>query len=521
MDKELVIQSSDEYEYRVLVDGEVYADWKKSEYDTISFDIKSLSEEQKQTITIESRSLDASIIIPIYSEFNYKIYDQSKTLVKEYTAPKDVGDNENYVSYGFVEGETYLVEYSGKGTITEVEQSELDAQVDKLCVVGEFTFISFIPSSNTPGISRTNDEYLNLDVEIDTEGDYVYDKIGYYDSVDRRSFVIHNNSGLIYPLNGVKINRIHNGLFEIEGSKIIHDIKLNDNNEIEFFPLYANDTIRVFDYMKDKYNNCYIINHQMNTYYKATNTNFVKLTWTTNYYLSDNREVIYTTGTFNSIDNIYYFDQNREMIEVSPFDTFRVMANNCTDVTYESQSYGNSMRPYLIKNGLAYCCDFPKIDSNYYGGKWTSGFNFRVIIIFDIIRKNKKSLITDGLVYGTQFLEKYGIVLGYDEDSGMIAALYGLHDVEVTNFNEVRLKNVNDLYSEFSNSYKIDTLITNCMMTERTDKEEIITYGVEGNLYWELFVEMSNDEYKIVPHVKGTYFPDNVGSIVLKPINNK
>lgn len=510
IDNNVVVQSNVDYEYRLLVGEEVFEDWKCSEYSTISFDISSLTDEEKNMINIESRSLDAVINLPLYSEFKYEIYDKDNVLVKEYLADKNVADNEIISLYGFVEGETYLVKYFGKGTIEEIEQSEIGAQVDKLCVVDDFTFISFIPNSATPGIVRNNEEYLNLDIEIDTEGDYVYDKTNYFDSTDRRSFVIDNRSGLIYSLNDVTIDSIHNGLFMINGSKLIHDIRITNENEIEFYPLYKNDSIDVFEYMKDKYGNHYIVNSQVNTYNEATNTTFMKLTNSTNYYLTENKEVIYAAGPYNSINSVLVYNENRELVEISKYETFKIMSNNSTNIYLNGSSYGNEMTPYLVKKGYVYCCDFED-DTRF---PWNYGYNHSPVVIFDLETKATYTITSYHVHTDTYFLKKYGVLLCYDEGSGEIVAIYGINDITEGSFS---LRGTMDAFNEFDGYAECEVILENCIIS--APKYDIVTYGIDGNIYWELFAEETADGYIIVPHIEGTYFPQNVGSIVLKPLN--
>lgn len=505
----VVVQSNNKYEYRLLIGEVVHEDWKRSDYSTISFDITSLSDEDKTKIVIESRSIDASIVIPLYSEFKYEIYDIENVLVKEYIADKDVEDNDSIALYGFIEGETYLVKYSGKGTIEEIEQSEIGAHVDKLCVVGDFTFISFIPTSYAPGIARNNEEYLNLDVEIDSEGDFIYDKTNYFDSEDRRSFVIDNRSGLIYSLNNVRIDSIHNGLFKINGSKLIYDVRITNENEVEFYPLYNNDSINVFEYMKDKYGNCYIVNLHVDTYNEATNTTFVRLSSGTNYCFTESREVIFVAGPHNSIQSVLIYNENRQLVEISKYATFKVMRNNARDVVFGNQYYGHAMVPYLVKNGYVYCCDFED-DTEF---PWSYGIGHSTIVIFNLETKNVSSITLYSIYVDTYFLEKYGVLLCYD-GSGPIVAVYGINDI--TTDTSFSLNSAMGVFNDFDGYAECEVIVENCQID--APDYDIITYGVDGNIYWELFAEETEDGCKIVPHVEGTYFPQNVGSIVLKPL---
>ena len=112
----------------------------------------------------------------------------------------------------------------------------------------------------------------------------------------------------------------------------------------------------------------------------------------------------------------------------------------------------------------------------------------------------------------TYFLEKYGVLLCYD-GSGTIIAVYGINDITDGSFS---LQSAMGAFDAFKGYAECEVIIENCQIA--APDYDITTYGVDGNIYWELFAEETADGCKIVPHVEGTYFPQNVGSVVLKPL---
>ena len=152
------------------------------------------------------------------------------------------------------------------GTLT---QEEIPAQVNRLYVHGGFTFIQFI-SDDTTGISDVRPVNTG---RPDENGYFEFDKRDYYSDDYHQSFIIENNNGYIYSLgDAVKIKSIHNGLLKLDGSERIYDYRINNNDELEIFPILLNTTIYVHDYFKDKHGNNYILNNVLSERVEATNT---------------------------------------------------------------------------------------------------------------------------------------------------------------------------------------------------------------------------------------------------------
>jgi len=174
------------------------------------------------------------------------------------------------------------------------------AQVNKLYVYNNYTFIQFVPNDtrSIPDIRPDNLEAYTW--KRDGAGYYYYDKLGYYNDDYHQSFVIENTTGNIYSLkDNIYIESVHNGLLKIKGSKFIWDCRINANDELEIFTLFQNETVTVYDYYKDKYGNNYILNDKFNI--KDGNTIFTNKQ---EYHVALNtNEVVFIEGvSLNSIE---------------------------------------------------------------------------------------------------------------------------------------------------------------------------------------------------------------------------
>lgn len=139
--------------------------------------------------------------------------------------------------------------------------------IDKVYVSGNYTFISFVAIGRS---ERPSDDNL----EYGPDGICTYDKTGYYTSSDRKSFTIDNSTGLIYPIIGFRIERLEGGCIRTEDEHTVYDFRINENGDMEIYPIISNDTINVHHVMKDKFGQVYVANDRINGYYESTNTLF-------------------------------------------------------------------------------------------------------------------------------------------------------------------------------------------------------------------------------------------------------
>jgi hypothetical protein len=164
-----------------------------------------------------------SITIPATEGFKYSIYENESIM---YT---DVQDNDSrdknekagvIVLDNLTNNVTYKVLYTGIGEEITLTQEEIEGEIDKLYVLDNYTFISYVPKGTS---LRPSDNFI----KYDKKGIALYDKVNYFSNNTRQSFVIDNSTGYIYYLKNFSIDSIEKGLFI--SSNTHYDMKLNDN----------------------------------------------------------------------------------------------------------------------------------------------------------------------------------------------------------------------------------------------------------------------------------------------------
>ena len=174
-----------------------------------------------------------------------------------------------------------------------ITQDEIPAQVNRLYVYNNYTFIQFVPEF-ADSIRDTRPFDLEYSALADRLGYFDYDKQDYYNDDYHQSFIIENSTGNIYSLdNDVHIETIHNGLLKIKDSPFVWDCRIKDTDELEIFTLFQNERVLVLDYYKDKYGNNYIFNGSIDDTDAETNTLFVK---NLEYVVASNGEVVFFEG---------------------------------------------------------------------------------------------------------------------------------------------------------------------------------------------------------------------------------
>lgn len=196
------------------------------------------------------------------------------------------------------EEKNYLIKETAADKATEyvdfkkigetLTQEAFPAQVNKIYVMNGFTFIQFIPVVSESDIYRyldngvekavyievrPSDELLALN--IDNKGIPLFDKTDYFSDELHASFVIDNESGNVYKIEGIHIDKLNNGLLEAGG--LVYDMEINGDDELKFYSLNQNATIYIANYFKDIYGNNYIENDSVNKFDETTNTLFFKI----------------------------------------------------------------------------------------------------------------------------------------------------------------------------------------------------------------------------------------------------
>ena len=213
---------------------------------------------------------EGAISIATASGFKYSVY-YNDSLVYNEVQDNDVNDKDAKVGVivldNLIDGIEYKVNYKGIGVETTITQDDINGEIDKLYVLNGYTFISFVPLGTS---QRPEDN----DLIYDANGVASYDKNNYFSGNNRQSFVIDNASGYVYQIKDVSIDEIKNNLILISGK--IYDMRIADNDELQFFTVIQNEKIDVVDFFKDVYGNTYICNNKIETVDYDNNTIYYK-----------------------------------------------------------------------------------------------------------------------------------------------------------------------------------------------------------------------------------------------------
>lgn len=271
--------------------------------------------ENVTTETIGTKYILASngaISISAVEGFHYSVY-LDDTLIYNEVQDNDTTDKNSEAGIilldNLTDGVEYKVEYRGQGVETTITQDEIDGEIDKLCVMNGYTFISFVPIGTSERPTDTQD------LKKDANGYIAYDLENYFSNSARQSFVIDNATGYVYPIKDVTIQKLHNNLLSING--LVYDYNVVDDN-LNFFPLFTNQTITVVDYMKDTYGNNYVLTDKLETYDEATGTTYFIKSANVEYFLSPKNTVLYLShGTYEREDfSLKEINSNREFVSL-------------------------------------------------------------------------------------------------------------------------------------------------------------------------------------------------------------
>ena len=314
------------------VDGKALVEWSKFEQGTHTFTVA-----HAKNAKVECRSLEAKISFNTLNGFEYSIYCKGKPVMEGLrdNDDKDSSKKNGHSEWGyFTEGEYYEIHYKGHGKKDEFTQDKLGADIDKLYTVNGFTFISFVVKGKSKRPSESNSIYCQ-------DGVNAYDKVGYYTDNTRKSFVIDNSTGYVYPLINFYIKYFMGGLLfsdenvEKTSSSFVYDFKTTDDGRLNIYQLFSNNEDKVVaSCAKDKYGHKYIMCAFPDGYDNATDT----------YYFENGEVMCSSNGDVVMI---------RDGVKVSTEDgSFRELNDSDNFVLYdcsESSSY-----KCIVKNGVLY-----------------------------------------------------------------------------------------------------------------------------------------------------------------------
>jgi hypothetical protein len=558
----IVITNVEGHEYRLLSEGVVLEDWLSSDQPTITFTFN----EVLPNITIESRSLNASVSFIAFEDFTYTI-KQGETMIHE-----DIEDNDdvdtnstvgNITISGLVEGLVYDVTYTGYQVVETITQDEVEGQVDKLYVLFQYTFISFVPLN-------LNQRPQDKDMQLDYDEVPLYDKQGYFSNTTRQSFVVDNDTGLIYKIENTHIESISKGIIWIKDNFVPHDMRIKANGDLEFFPLFTNTSIIAFDAFKDRHGNTFVFNNRLNFVDKASKTTFY-VTYVKNwgppnsqlqriyasnftqeqlnvagfargstYWLTETNDALFVQADLDTpysrffwIQQVKLIDEQHERVDV-PLD----LEIKVYDFLNHDHNRTALPKPYRISNGKLMS---ETVSNNFFG--FQPFKEWGEIAVYDLESKRniyfelsgypstpwnptylieKDILIeyTNGKLYAIyQFSDFLSQILEFTlynlNQSGIFYLNWGFHSTLIG-----MLENpTNDFWKAFKESNTINLDYKLVLDDVGIVNGEVIKTGINGNTNYDLILEEIDGKPTLVAYVKGTYVAPPPTTITFQPIN--
>lgn len=155
---------------------------------------------------------------------------------------------------------------------TTVTQDDIAAQVNRLFVTKEYTFIQFVALVESSGNYNYYDENNEIKTEYielrpdgltyDENGVAEFDKSNYYSSALSQSFVIDNTTGYIYKIDGFTITEFHNGLIKISGNNSFFNIYIQDDN-LNITDVLPNKDVTISNVYKDTFGWTFVANDKI------------------------------------------------------------------------------------------------------------------------------------------------------------------------------------------------------------------------------------------------------------------
>lgn len=462
---------------------------------------------EKTDTTVEGRKdnvlAEKKGVISFFSNsaFTYSILHEGQVILDGITdnGPMDSSPLEGVIEIeGLTPGYEYSVVYKGNGKEITITQDDLNGMIDKVYVSGNYTFISFVTLNNKQRPSDDNMSY-------GTDGISDYDKQGYYTSSTRKSFIIDNSTGLIYLINGFEIDRFEGGCIRTSDPHAVYDFKINENSDLEIFPVLNNDSIQISHVMKDRYGNIFIGNDRISGYYPETNTYFYTLDTNgdyTRYAKTDKNEVVFLnineSGNFEA--SIVLEKGNTRKINSD--DTFKI-------IDYMSNIAGGLRTPYKVENGKIFIGTF-NTDSWGHHENFTSS---NYVCVVDCVNNTQKIVVISGAYYegsSSTLLKDYDIMLRYSGEN----ILYAYYNVT-----QKMIEAPENKFPVFDLKNICDEIVVNSNCSLSDDHNKLLTYGPFGNTYYEIGVEFNDSgEPKVKLYEVGTYQKPQI-KMVFQPIN--
>ena len=411
---------------------------------------------------------------------------------------------------GLTEGVDYTFTQVGIRYSETIEQEDVDGVVDKLYTMGQYTFVSFVlpEASNRPDNSQlTFNEFGISD----------YDAKDYYSDNTRQSFVINNESGLVYKIQNFRISKIENNLIYSSDSSFIYDFKINDKNELVFFTLFTNSAIKPLYAFKDRYDHIFIQNDKVESYdadkdatYYITPKGTSTFEQYINYFLTYNKETLKITFANGETPISQGIIQNDKTVRpLTEDDAFYV----CKKSDYRDDRYfGTLPLPYCVENGLIKFRNTRVLSSGFIDGALT-------YIKYDFI-KGEKTTVNINLCCKDAFIDQYDIILVFGEPN--IYAFYNILSILFKKAAQAEDRSILCNYGIFQEilhdpEAEAELLVADCTLsTKKETNDTVIKYGLDANYTYVFHVVDVNGRPTAKAFEEGTYFEEV--AVVLQPI---
>ena len=446
----------------------------------------------------------------------YTITDDQGRVIAENFVDNCQADLNPTVGYAKVEvgnmGHCYIVRYSGLGTEEILTQDDLDCEVKKCVTMGNLTFVSFVVkgyafresyvtgNQDAHGVDyfdKTNYGSYGTDLtyRVDENGDlYTIDPSNgsYNVTSPEQGYVIDNDSGCIYKLS-VNIDFLNEGLALIDG--LVYEVKVNQDNTLEFAPIVKNKSLQIKNFFKDKYGNVYVYNDLLNAVDEQNNA----------LYYTDNKYVITDDGTVLCIDWPNYeiaaidvMDENFEKQKIDASKNYNLSATIKKD-------YNDDYVVNFVQDGYLY------VENNYLSRISVTTLETETAADFDRLFMNVRAQPRNGKIEAYIFAgyDKNNRTPYYCEDIWAVDKLFDIvydeSGAAQTVLNESVLSRIEEVDSAVGLHYD--------------NKYEPIKYErrtIDGNKTFCILYDDSGQPYSVL---ESSYVAEDVESITLQPIN--
>jgi hypothetical protein len=214
--------------------------------------------------------------------------------------------------------------------------------------------------------------------------------------------VVDNNTGLIYKIENINIASLSGGCVTVEGNPFPFDIRLNKNNELEFFSLYQNSNIITYSCFKDSFGNKYIRNNIINFFDYSNMVTFY--VFTADFQINQNN-INYVLTEEKNVLKLHYDKQNVYIIRAERIIENTLLPLNAND----SYKVFSSLDPHVTNN--VYKVDYGKI-------YWNRPSIHRIISTgyFDFVSNEifNYGFYGDQNLFLSQYVEEYDLFLEWN-----------------------------------------------------------------------------------------------------------